>query len=203
MMKSPTIARRVRLVKCFSVVFFCGLYVSLTTFRIFHGDVLLAAYAQSSRTRKGAEPKPSGRFDALVREDFFAGTMGDEARLDRGMKFCEEILAAKPKHAEALVWHGGGLLARAAQAYAKGSSALGDSLWNRGLKEMNDAVAFEPNNMAVKIGRSATLIGLAQSGWDPSDAQGRALLLSALTDYEKVYQWQKPFSQNKGVRPRS
>lgn len=192
-MKNPTIACRVRLVRCLSVIICCGLYVSLTTFRIFQRDALPAAYAQSSQTRKGEEPKPSIRFDALVREDFFAGMMGDVARLDRGMEFCEEILAANPKHADALVWHGGGLIARAAQAYTKGDSALGDSLWNRGLKEMNDAVAFEPNNMAVKIGRSATLIGLAQSGWDPSDAEGRALLLSALTDYEKVYQWQKPF----------
>src|SRR2546423_5203788 len=106
-MKNPTTARRIRLIKCLSVVFFCGLYVSLATFRIFHGNVLSAAHAQTSQTRKGAEPKPSGRFDALVREDFFAGMMGDEARLDRGMKFCEEILASNPKHAEALVWIGG------------------------------------------------------------------------------------------------
>jgi hypothetical protein len=202
MMKNPTTARRLRLIKCLSVVFFCGLYVSLATYRIFHGDALPAAYAQLSRTGKGEEPKPSGRFDALVREDFFAGMMGDKARLDRGMKFCEEILAANPKYAEALVWHGGGLLTRAAQAYTKGNSALGDSLWNRGLKEMNDAVTFEPDNMGVKIGRSATLIGLAQSGWDPSDTEGRALLLSALTDYEKVYQWQKPFFPKLGMHSR-
>jgi hypothetical protein len=118
------------------------------------------------------------------------------------MKFCEEILAANPKHAEALVWHGGGLLARAAQSYAKGDASAGDTLWNRGLKEMNDAVAFEPNNIGVKIGRSATLIGLAQSGWDPSDAEARALLLSARNDYEKVYQWQKPFFPKLGMHSR-
>jgi hypothetical protein len=33
---------------------------------------------------------------------------------------------------------------------------------------------------------------LAQSGWDPSDKEARALLTSAVTDYEKVYQLQKP-----------
>lgn len=201
-MKNPTTARRVRLIKCLPVVFFCGLSVSTATLRIFQGEVLPAAQAQSSQTRQGAEPKPSERFDELVREDFFAGMMGDEARLNRGMKFCEEILNANPKHAEALVWHGGGLIARAAQAYTKGNSALGDSLWNRGLKEMNDAVEFEPDNMAVKIGRSATLVGLAQSGWDSSDRQARALLLSALTDYEKVYQWQKPFFSKLGMHSR-
>lgn len=201
-MKSSTTARRVRLIKCFSVIFFCGLYASPTTFRIFRRDALPAAYAQSTRTRKGEGSKPSERFDELVRDDFFAGMMGDEARLERGMKFCEKILAANPKHADALVWHGGGLLTRAAQAYTKGDAALGDSLWNRGLKEMDDAVAFEPDNMGVKIGRSATLIGLAQSGWDPSDARGRALLLSALNDYEKVYQWQKPFFRKLSMHSR-
>lgn len=138
-----------------------------------------------------AKPGPSVRFDELVRNDFFAGMMGDKARLDRGMTSCEEILAKDPKHADALVWHGGGLLTRAANAYRKGNQALGDKFWNLGLKEMNDAVAFQPDNMGIKIGRSATIIGVAQSGWD-SSSESKALLESALVDYEKVYQWQKP-----------
>jgi tetratricopeptide (TPR) repeat protein len=173
--------RHLRSIKCFLVIIImtCGLYG--------------ATSSQSYRTQEGGAPKTAPRFDSLVRDDFFAGMMGDAARLEKGMKFTEEILAANPKHADALVWHGGGLLARAAQAYAKGDAKAGDSLWKRGLKEMNDAARFEPDNMRVKIGRSATLIGLAQSGWDSTDAEGRALLLSALRDYEKVYQWQKPF----------
>jgi hypothetical protein len=127
-----------------------------------------------------------------VRSDFFAGMMGNKARLDRGMKYCEDLLAKNPKHAEALVWHGGGLLVRAVHSYTKGDHATGDRLWKTGIDEMNNAVAFEPQNMRVKIGRSATLIGYAQSGWDPSDSQSRVLLESALRDYEKVYAWQKP-----------
>jgi|GEM_PF-1027909 len=130
--------------------------------------------------------------DAIVRSDFFAGMMGNSARLDRGMKYCEDLLAKNPKHAEALVWHGGGLLVRAVHAYTKGDDANGDKLWKSGIDEMNNAAALEPNNMKVKIGRSATLIGYAQSGWDPSDSQSRILLESALLDYEKVYRWQKP-----------
>jgi hypothetical protein len=139
-----------------------------------------------------AMPGPVVRFDALVRNDFFAGMMGDKERLDRGMKFCEEILVKDPKHADALVWHGGGLLTRAANAYRKGDQTLGDELWASGLKEMNDAVALQPDNMGIKIGRSATIIGVAQSGWDSTDSESRALLESALVDYEKIYQWQKP-----------
>jgi hypothetical protein len=138
-----------------------------------------------------AKPGPLVRFDELVRSDFFAGMLGDKERLDRGMTFCEEILAKDPKHADALVWHGGGLLTRAANAYRKGDPTLGDKLWNLGLKEMNDAVVLQPDNMGIKIGRSATIIGVAQSGWDSTDSESKALLESALVDYEKIYQWQK------------
>src|SRR5579885_864790 len=67
--------------------------------------------------------QPTERFDLLVREDFFAGMWGDKARLNRGMKYCEDMLAKNPKHAEALVWHGGGLLTRASIAYKAGDTA--------------------------------------------------------------------------------
>ena len=136
--------------------------------------------------------KPGVRFDILVREDFFAGMFGDNARLDRGMRFCERVLAKHPRHGEALVWHGGGLLSRAALAYEKGDSAIGDQLFQRGLKEMDDAKSFEPENMGVRIGRAATLIGISQSGFDPADRQARQLLESAARDYEQVLAWQQP-----------
>lgn len=136
--------------------------------------------------------KPGVRFDMLVREDFFAGMFGDDARLERGMRFCEKVLAKHPRHAEALVWHGGGLLSRAAQAYQKGDSALGDQLFQRGLKEMDDAKRFEPENMGVRIGRAATLIGISQSGYDPVDPQAHQLLESAARDYEQVLARQEP-----------
>jgi hypothetical protein len=200
-MMNPPAAQHLRSIKCLFIIISCGFFAATSSLS-FNRYAAVSVRAQSSRTQEGGTPRAAPRFDALVRDDFFAGMMGDAARLDRGMKFTEEILATNPKHADALVWHGGGLLARAAQAYTKGDASAGDSLWMRGLKEMNDAVAFEPNNMAIKIGRSATLIGLAQSGWDPSDAGGRALLLSALNDYEKVYQWQKPFFQKISMHSR-
>ena len=162
---------------------------------------LLAHVALNTASPQQA-PKYTERFDDLVRDDFFAGMMGDVARLDRGMKFCEKILARNPKHADALVWHGGGLLTRASRAYAAGNSKSGDRLWKQGLAEMNRAAALEPDNIRVKIGRSATLIGLAQSGFDPSDAEGRALLMSAVQDYEKVYESQKPSFKKIGIHSR-
>jgi hypothetical protein len=182
---------RLRALKCLLILLAGGLYAT-TSLRPSQICTLVPARAQTSPAQRAGDANENARFDELVRADFFAGMMGDEARLTRGMKFCEDILAQNPKHAEALVWHGGGLLTRAAQAYARDEQALGDKLWQRGLAEMNKAVEFEPQNMGVKIGRSATLIGLAQAGWDSSDEQARALLLSALADYEKVYRWQKP-----------
>jgi hypothetical protein len=152
----------------------------------------LISPAQSKMLTERSQNNDTIRFDQLVRDDFFAGMMGDKARLDRGMKTCEQVLARNAKHAEALVWHGGGLVARASQAYRRGDSAAGDQLWKQGLEEMNQAVAFEPKNMGVRIGRAATLIGLAQSGWDARDSQARVLLESAVRDYEQVYEWQKP-----------
>src|SRR3982750_4255217 len=160
---------RMRSVKCFLLVATIVLYAVIATRQNLNELSLTSALAQSSQAQ-GNGAQTTERFDMFVREDFFAGMMGDEARLNRGMKFCEQILATNPRHAEALVWHGGGLLARASRAYARGDAALGDRLWKQGLEEMNDAVTFEPDNMGVKIGRSATLIGLAQSGWDSSDA---------------------------------
>ena len=138
--------------------------------------------------------KPAGqseRFDLLVREDFFAGIFGDEARLDRGMKYCEEILAKNPNHAQALVWHGGGLVTRASSVYARGDTAAGDRLWQQGLYEVNRARELAPDDMGVKIGRSALLLGMASSGFDPNDPEGRKLLDSAVHDYELVYEVQK------------
>ena len=149
--------------------------------------------ANAASQSEGSEVElQDDNLDAIVRSDFFAGMMGNKARLDRGMKYCEDLLAKNPKNAEALVWHGGGLLVRAVHAYTKGDDANGDKLWKTGIEEMNNAAALAPDNMKVKIGRSATLIGYAQSGWDPSDSQSRVLLESALLDYETVYRWQKP-----------
>lgn len=172
----------------------CGLVVLMGVgfaFTLTGPPIVWSAHMDSPKVQKRKQQSPDDRFDLQVRDDFFAGMMGDTLRLDRGMKFCEQILAKKPRHAEALVWHGGGLLARASKAYSRNDSVLGDRLWKSGIEEMNKAVVFEPRNMGVKIGRAATLVGLAQSGWDPSDAQSRALLESAVLDYEKVYVWQK------------
>ena len=98
------------------------------------------------------------RFDMQVRNDFFTGFGGDAAALERGMKACEQVLAQNPKHAEALVWHGGGLFYMSGQLFRKGDMSKGMELYERGLTEMNDAVALAPENVGVLIPRGATLL---------------------------------------------
>src|SRR4051812_12527716 len=95
--------RRVRSFKC-ALVFGCAaFFIAATSPRAFVG------YSQTPGTQTpDYKVRPGERFDEIVRGDFFAGMMGDTARLERGMKYCEEVLSKNPKHAEALVWHGGG-----------------------------------------------------------------------------------------------
>jgi tetratricopeptide (TPR) repeat protein len=131
------------------------------------------------------------RFDMQVRNDFFAGFGGDGAALDRGMKACEQVLAQNPKHAEAMVWHGGGLFYMSGQMFRKGDPNKGMELYQRGITEMDDAVALAPTNVGVLIPRGATLL-TASRAMPPGD-QASKLLKQALIDYEKVYALQSSY----------
>src|SRR4051794_13478092 len=96
----------------------------------------------------GYAPAPA-RFDMQGRTDFFAGFAGDSARLAHAMEVCERALADNPNHAEALVWHGSGLTFQAGTAFRNGDAQAGMDLFARGTKEMDDAVALEPDNVGV------------------------------------------------------
>jgi tetratricopeptide (TPR) repeat protein len=127
------------------------------------------------------------RFDYLVRADFFAGMAGDEARLQHAKQVCEDALAADPKQAEALVWHGAILFFEAGRSFSKGDMAAGGQLFQRSLKEMNDAVALAPDNPGVLIPRAAVLIEGTRS-MQPDMA--KPLLESAVANYEHVLEIQ-------------
>jgi hypothetical protein len=64
-------------------------------------------------------------------------------------------------------------------------------MWQQGLAEVNRARELAPDDMGVQIGRSALLLGMASSGFDPEDTEGRRLLESAVRDYEAVYEVRK------------
>jgi tetratricopeptide (TPR) repeat protein len=131
------------------------------------------------------------RFDFVVRNDFFAGFSGDAAALDRGMKACEQVLAQNPKQAEALVWHGGGLFYMSGQMFRKGDPNKGIELYERGLKEMDEAVALAPENVGVLIPRGAVLLTASRAM--PPGEQASKLLIQGLVDFEKVYELQSSY----------
>jgi tetratricopeptide (TPR) repeat protein len=138
---------------------------------------------------------PQQRFDYLVRGDFFAGMAGDEARLKKAMDTCERALAENPKHPEALVWHGAALLVQSGKAFQQGDMGSGGQLWERGLKEMNDALALAPDNVGVLIPRGATLFEAARNMPAPT---ARPLLESAIANYERVLAIQMPYFDTLG-----
>jgi hypothetical protein len=151
--------------------------------------MLTTAFGAAGRTQPAVAAQP--RFDELVRTDFFAGVAGDVAALDRAMRFIEETLAKDSSRADALVWHGAGLVTRAGQAFEKGDTTTGAALWQLGLREMNDAVAREPENVAVLIPRGAVLLEVSRALPEPEEA--KVLLATGVGDYEKVLELQAPY----------
>jgi tetratricopeptide (TPR) repeat protein len=140
------------------------------------------------------------RFDLKVRNFFFAGFTGDHASLETGMKMCEEALAADPKNAEALVWHGSGLYYESGEAFRKGDAQNGMQLFQRGVKEMDDAVAIAPNSVGVRIPRGAVLLTGSRQMANPEMA--RPLIEKGVGDYMAAYQVQGPDLSRLGTHPR-
>lgn len=136
-----------------------------------------------------AAPKPE-RFDEQVRADFFDGMRGDAAAMARAMKLCEDTLAKNPKHAEAMVWHGAGIIGRSGEAFRRGDQANGIDLYTKGLAEMDAAVALAPDNVGVRIPRGAVLLAMAPFVPEPEKTK---LLERGISDYEKTYELQKGY----------
>ncbi len=162
------------------------------------GLAFVTAAAAASGQSAGQENAPA-RFDMVVRGDFFAGFGGDQARLQRGMEYCERTLAENPNHAEALVWHGGGLGFQAGVAFQKGDAQQGMALWSRAMTEMDRAVDLEPDNVAVRIPRGAMLL---QATRNMAPEVARPLLEKALGDYEKTLELQAPYFSTLGDHPK-
>jgi RNA polymerase sigma factor (sigma-70 family) len=147
--------------------------------------------ATKPATSKTSSPE---RFDDLVRDDFFAGFQGDRASLDRAMKLCEDTLARNPQHAPAMVWHGSGLVYLSTLSFRSNDFTKGLDLWRRGLKEMDAAVALQPDHVDVLIARGATLLPVSR--YDPNPDEARALLKIGLADFEKTLQLQNVYFES-------
>jgi hypothetical protein len=141
-------------------------------------------------TLRSAPAQETARFDMKVRESFFTGFGGDKDALTRAMKAAEEALAANPKNAEALVWHGAGITFQAGQEFTSGNQEKGMELWQKGMKEMQTAIDLAPESPSVIIPRGADLLRSSRYVSDPEYAQ--SLVKDGVADYEHVYRIQKP-----------
>jgi len=150
-------------------------------------DVLAGEYAPSGPNVSAAPP----RFDEIVRPDFFAGFRGDAARLQRGMKRCEEALAADPGNADALVWHGAGLMFLAGEAAARQDFQTAGERAGRGREEMDRADRLAPDSLSVMLVRAVTLSASAPNIRDR--AQGRMMQQSAVEAFERALVIQTPY----------
>lgn len=149
---------------------------------------------------RAAGQSPPMRFDDVVRDDFFAGLAGDTARLDAAMRRCEEELAKDPRHAQALVWHGSGLMYRAGVAARREDFAAAAELSRRGAREMDDAVSFAPDDTVVLLLRGVTLSAAARGMRDP--ARAVAALRTAVGDFETTLRIQTPIYARLAEHPR-
>src|ERR1700736_6629153 len=129
------------------------------------------------------------RFDLKVRNYFFAGFAGDAESLQKGISMCEEALASDPKNAQALVWHGSGMYFQAGQAFQKGDQEKGMSLYQRGMQEMDQAVAIAPDTIGVRIPRGAVLLTGSRF---MSPEMAKPLIEKGVSDFEKAYEVQSP-----------
>ncbi|MDX2154145.1 MAG: hypothetical protein SFV54_25620 [Bryobacteraceae bacterium] len=139
------------------------------------------------------------RFDHVVRNDFFAGFAGNREAFERAMKATEAVLKSDAKHAEALAWHGSGLMQQAGELFRQGDQQKGVALWSKALAEMEEAVAIAPRNVGVRAPRGATLF--TASRFAPPQ-QSRPLLEAAIQDYETILDVQTAHFDKIGVHPK-
>ncbi len=139
------------------------------------------------------------RFDLVVREDIFAGFGGDDVALKRGEQACAKALQLEPKNAEAMVWLGAVHVFQAGQLFGQNKPAQAFPLWTTGLKEMDDAVRLEPENIGVRIPRASVLLPSARNA---PPAMRDPLLKTALEDFETIFEKQKNQLDSLGTHPR-
>jgi hypothetical protein len=140
-------------------------------------------------------------FDDRVRADFFSGFAGNDEALDRAMASAEDSIASEPKMAaEAMAWHGAGLLLLSGRSFNQGDVARGAELWSNALLEMDEAGKREPDNPAVLIPRAAAWFATSRNA--PPD-MGQPLLEKALADYGHVYEMQKTYFDTLNIHMRS
>jgi hypothetical protein len=168
--------------------------------------VALPVVSKEAATRL-TDPPPSTPFTMLVRADFFSGMAGEKARLEKGMKVCEQRLATHPDDAEALVWHGLGITYRGGLA-VNGDPLKGVELLQQGLAEMERATALAPSQLpvdnlnSVLIPHASALVRTATELPERGKDRRLAMMRTAAALYDQVMAIQKPYFDKMSVHRR-
>jgi len=138
---------------------------------------------------RSESPTNGSGFNSELRDLYFAAFNGDTKAMETANKRAAERLAANPKDADAIVWHGAGAFFSCGQAFQAGDMETGMDLYRKGLDEMARAVELDPGNAGVRGVRGAILMQatLHMEG-NPETGQ---LIETALSDYERLYDEQK------------
>lgn len=128
------------------------------------------------------------RFDYKVRELYFSAFAGNREALAKAMAITESTLAENPNHAEALVWHGGGLFFQSGDRFRAGDRAGAMAMMQKGAGMMDRAVELAPASIAVRIPRGSVYMAGARS---MPPLMARPLLEKALADFETAWALQK------------
>jgi hypothetical protein len=149
------------------------------------GAVMMSLLLNFTLAQKQTEP----RFDFLVRSDFFSAFAGNKEALQRGMAKCEEKLKTEPENADALVWHGAGLMFTAASLFQKGDFEKGTAMYQQGDAELTKAKELRPKDLSILVARAPFYI--AYSRYVPNKEQKSEMLRKAMEDYEEAYRQQE------------
>jgi hypothetical protein len=152
--------------------------------------IAIAAFALGLVASLRSESPTNGSgFNSELRDLYFAAFNGDAKAMETASKRADGRLAANPKDADALVWHGVGVFFSCGQAFQKGDMETGMDLYRKGLDEMARAVELDPDNDAVRSVRGGILMQ-ATLHMDGNPETGQ-LIDTALSDYEHVYEARK------------
>src|SRR5256885_11247124 len=139
------------------------------------------------------------RFDYLIRDNMFAGFGGDTVSFRKAVQLCEDTLRVNPNHSQALVWHGSAIWFLSGKAFQAGDFQRGMKLSDSGMTEMDRAVELDPDNVAVRIPRGASILAAAPYVQGPFQT---ILFQKGVADYERTLQLQRGYFSKLPVHPR-
>ena len=150
-------------------------------------SILPAALGPDGAPSTNAMPE---RFDKhRARRFLFRRSCKNSARVMKIWR--QEALGQNPRYAPCPGVEGRGRFESGFhQAFQSNDIPRGMTLYEQGLKEMDDAVAMQPESLQVLIPRGATYLSIAQ--YNPVPEVSRHLIQTGVGDYEKALLLQQP-----------